>query len=73
MARGDHSDAIHKLKLILFADRSRVDAWVSLGLAHATSGNCDEARNAWQTALELRPDDKAAAGYLAGLCTDQAG
>lgn len=69
MSQGKTEDAIRKLKLVLFADNEKTAAWLSLGLAHATSGNCGEAKKAWDTVLTLQPDHTNAQAYLKGLCT----
>lgn len=69
MAQGNTDDAIRKLKLIVFEDNKKVAAWLTLGLAHATAGNCTEAKEAWETVVILQPGNAQAQSYLTGLCT----
>lgn len=68
LAEGKTEQAVKRFQAIVNVDRTRTDTWISLGLAHAVAGNCEEARRAWETALEQRPDDPTAKEYLAGLC-----
>lgn len=68
LAEGKTKEAIQRFQAILNTDRTRVDTWINLGLAFAVAGNCDAARNTWQTALKHRPGDKTAKKHLSGLC-----
>lgn len=74
IAAGNTSDAIQRLKLVLFEDPARVEAQLDLGLAYAIMGQCDEAREAWEIVLNLSGSTNethrsTARGYLAGLCS----
>ncbi|MGI9175636.1 MAG: tetratricopeptide repeat protein, partial [Rhodothermales bacterium] len=68
MADGRTSEAIERFQTILRADPARANVWLSLGLAYAVAGHCDDARHAWETVLTYRPGDATATEYLAGLC-----
>ena len=68
MANGRTGEAIQRFQALLRADRAQADVWLNLGLAYAITGNCDDARQAWETVLAYRPGDPAATNYLAGLC-----
>ena len=68
LAEGKTKQAIQRFQNIVQANETLVDAWINLGLAHAVAGNCEPAREAWNTALKHRPDDPTAKKYLAGLC-----
>lgn len=68
MASGNTGEALQRLQAIVNADPTHVDAWLTLGLAHALTGNCTEAKRAWETALQHRPGDPMAQHYLTGLC-----
>lgn len=68
LAEGETEEAIQRFQAVLSVDETRVDAWLNLGLAFATTGDCEEARRSWETVLELRPGDATAKEYLAELC-----
>lgn len=68
LAEGKTEEAIKRFQAILSADESMVDAWLNLGLAFATAGNCENARLSWQRALDHRPGNATATKYLEGLC-----
>lgn len=68
MANGNTNEAIARFRAIIDADETKVDVWLHLGLAYAVTGNCDEAKRAWETVLRYRPGDATAQGYLDGLC-----
>jgi len=68
LAEGRTQQALQRFQNILSVDETRSDVWINLGLAHAVAGNCTEARQAWNTALQYRPNDPTAKKYLEGLC-----
>jgi tetratricopeptide (TPR) repeat protein len=68
LAEGRTQQALQRFQNILSVDETRAEVWINLGLAHAVAGNCAEARQAWNTALQHRPDDPTARKYLDGLC-----
>ncbi len=67
LARGDTTAALERYKVLLRINPTEPDIWLNLGTVHALSGNYDEARTAWQTALQHDPDHAEAKRYLAQL------
>ena len=59
--------AIQTYRHILQQDPTFVDIWVNLGIVYAISGKRDEARAAWEAALQHEPNHQAAQAYLARL------
>lgn len=62
--RGRPAKAIEELQNALDLDRSLVNAHVVLGTLYAREGKFTEARECWETALDLQPDLKRAHEYL---------
>ncbi len=75
IAAGNPADAIQRLKLVLFEDPGRIEAHLNIGLAYAITGQCSEARAAWEKVVEAPHQEAnkihqaAAGGYLSGLCS----
>ncbi|MEZ4699070.1 MAG: tetratricopeptide repeat protein [Rhodothermales bacterium] len=72
MANGRTNEAIQRFSSILKADPRRIDDRLALGLAYAVTGDCSNAREAWNGVLRQQPDHPTARGYLDGLCAFQA-
>lgn len=60
-------DALAHYDAALQLDTSYVGAWVNKGICLARMGRPEAARQAWETALRLDPDQPQASAYLAGL------
>lgn len=67
LALGDTSAALAAYQDILARDSTFADAWLNLGVVHASSGNMEAARRAWETALRHNPAHAEAKAYLARL------
>lgn len=68
LQEGHTGDAIRRLRGILDADRSFVDAWLNLGHAYTEEGRCEEARGAWRRVLDVQPKNNVAQRYLDSRC-----
>lgn len=64
LVQHDTSRAIQEYRSILRQDSSLVEIWTNLGVVYALSGREDQARAAWQEALERDPDHARASKYL---------
>ena len=60
-------EALAHYDAALQLDASYVGAWVNKGICLARMGRPEAARQAWETALRLDPDQLQAKAYLAGL------
>jgi Tfp pilus assembly protein PilF len=60
-------EALAHYDAALQLDASYVSAWVNKGICLARKGRPEAARQAWETALRLDPDQLQAKAYLAGL------
>ena len=60
--RGDHAVALEEFRAL--AERGVVVAYTNLGNAHFKLGNLDQARQAWEKAVELDPSNARAAANL---------
>lgn len=67
LARGDTTAALDRYEMLLQIDPTQPDIWLNLGTVYALAGNYDEARAAWQTALQHDPDHAEAKQYLEQL------
>ena len=68
LEKGRADAAIRRFRALLDADRTFVEAWVGLGRAYAAEGRCEEARQAWKSALEQEPSSAAARRHLDTKC-----
>jgi len=68
LEKGRTDEAIQRFRALLDADRTFVEAWVGLGRAYAAEERCEEARQAWERALDYRPDHTAAQRHLDTRC-----
>ena len=59
--------AIQTYRHIVQQNPTLVDIWVNLGIVYAISGKREQAREAWQKALQHEPGHEAAQAYLARL------
>ena len=60
-------DALVHYEAALQRDSSYVGAWVNKGICLARMGNPEAAQQAWETALQLDPDQPSVKNYLANL------
>lgn len=60
MAMGRPDEALRLLERMLDADPDYVEGWLNLGITYAQLDSQAAARNAWETALRLEPDNEAA-------------
>lgn len=60
-------EALVHYEAALEYDVSHTDAWVNKGICLARMGEREKARQAWETALRLDPDQPIVRKYLAGL------
>ena len=64
---GDTVQAINRYKTILSFDSTLVDIWLNLGVAHASSGRKNDARQAWIKGPEYDSDNTTLKKYLETL------
>lgn len=70
-ARADHAGAARHFLAVLAIDQTRAEAWKCLGDAIRRLGQPDQARQAYERALILRPDDAVTWFALAITLTGQ--
>lgn len=63
------AEALVHYEAALQYDASHTGAWVNKGICLARMGEREEARQAWETALQLDPDQPIVRQYLAGLAS----
>lgn len=68
---GQSNEAIQRYQTVLSQDSTFTDAWINLGVVYATSGRTDQARAAWERALELEPENQRVQSYLTRLAQNQ--
>jgi tetratricopeptide (TPR) repeat protein len=67
LARGDTLEALNRYRGLIEIDSTLTDIWLNIGTVHALSSDYDEARRAWETALDYEPGHPEAIRYLAQL------
>ena len=67
LKRDQLEEALAHYDAVLQLDASFAGAWVNKGICLARMGRPEAARQAWETALRLNPDQPRAREYLAGL------
>ena len=63
----DTTAAIQVYQNILSQNPEMIEVWVNLGILQALSGKAQDAREAWNKALEYKPGDPTIMGYLSRL------
>ena len=61
---GDTVDAIIRYQTILSLDSTMIDVWQNLGVAYASSGRINKARDSWKAALKYEPNNNTIIEYL---------
>ncbi len=67
LARGDTVAALGRYEMLLQIQPTQPDLWLNFGTVHALIGDYDEARKAWEMALQHDPEHAEAKRYLAQL------
>ena len=67
LLKGDTLATIREYQSILQKDPTFTGVWVNLGIVYAISGQKEQARQAWQQALRIEPDNTVAKSYLSRL------
>ena len=65
LLRKDTTAAVESFEQIVRFDSTNVNAWINLGSLYAMSGEMDDARAAWKTALRIDPTNEIAQKSLA--------
>jgi Tfp pilus assembly protein PilF len=71
LLKGDTLRAIRHYQRILQYDPALAEVWINLGVVYALSRKPEEARGAWESALQYQPDHPLAKRYLAKLASAQ--
>jgi|TARA_Y100000310_G_C20699317_1_gene828234 tetratricopeptide (TPR) repeat protein len=64
LLQGDTATSLETYRQILAKDSTLVDIWMNLGVVYALSNKQDEARSAWEQALNYQPENLEAKAYL---------
>lgn len=64
LANGDAAGSVERYRALLDRNADRPDIWLNLGVVYAASGQVDDAKKAWETALRYAPKHAGARTLL---------